>query len=248
MAVVVPCMTAATSDGARPSCPRQAVIASMIPSERSTGVVGTFVVATIRPRESRAVRSVKVPPVSIPTVIGGSRAVTRRTTEESRTGDHWSARRAVSTDQRQQGAPDEHSGPNRDRHARGVRPDPIDRLLPRARLGAHDLEQRRHRLVQDERVGPRTVPVRSPGRRRESCAEPRGRFDGITLAINLERAEDVQPALDAAVAAGGTLLKPATAADWGGVSGYFADPDGHAWEIAWNPFFPLGPDGRLDIP
>ena len=48
--------------------------------------------------------------------------------------------------------------------------------------------------------------------------------------------------------AGGTLLKPATLADWGGTSGYFADPDGHPWEVAHNPSFPIGEDGRLRIP
>lgn len=79
-------------------------------------------------------------------------------------------------------------------------------------------------------------------------AEPRARFGGITLAINVDRAEDVAPALEAAVAAGGTLLKPATVLDWGGTSGYFADPDGHPWEIAHNPDFPIGPDGRVHIP
>jgi catechol 2,3-dioxygenase-like lactoylglutathione lyase family enzyme len=79
-------------------------------------------------------------------------------------------------------------------------------------------------------------------------AEPRARFGGITLAINLDRAEDVALALEAAVAAGGMLLKPATVMDWGGTSGYFADPDGHPWEIAHNPHFPIGPDGRVHIP
>jgi hypothetical protein len=79
-------------------------------------------------------------------------------------------------------------------------------------------------------------------------AEPRVPFGGITLAINVEAAEDVQPALDAAVASGGTLLKPATVTDWGGTSGYFADSDGHPWEIAHNPFFPIGQDGRVHIP
>jgi uncharacterized protein len=79
-------------------------------------------------------------------------------------------------------------------------------------------------------------------------AEPRARFGGITLAINVDAAADVQPALDAAVAAGGTLLKPATVTDWGGTSGYFADPDGHPWEIAHNPSFPIGSDGRVHIP
>jgi uncharacterized protein len=77
---------------------------------------------------------------------------------------------------------------------------------------------------------------------------PRAPFGGITLAINVERAADVATSLDAAVAAGATLLKPATEMDWGGTSGYFADPDGHPWEIAHNPHFPLDPAGRVRIP
>ena len=49
--------------------------------------------------------------------------------------------------------------------------------------------------------------------------------------------------------AGATVLKPATLADWGGTSGYFADPDGHPWEkIAHNPAFPIDEDGRVRIP
>ena len=79
-------------------------------------------------------------------------------------------------------------------------------------------------------------------------AGPRPPFGGVTLAINLPTAEAVQPALEEAEAAGGTILKPATKADWGGVSGYFADPDGHAWEVAWNPYLPLTDDGTLQRP
>ena len=79
-------------------------------------------------------------------------------------------------------------------------------------------------------------------------AEPRARFGGITLAINVDAPEDVVSALDAAVAAGATLLKPATVMDWGGTSGYFADPDGHPWEVAHNPGFPIDEDGRVRIP
>ena len=79
-------------------------------------------------------------------------------------------------------------------------------------------------------------------------AEPRARFGGITLAINVETPEGVFAALEAAVAAGGSLLKPATAADWGGTSGYFADPDGHPWEVAHNPGFPIDADGRVRLP
>jgi uncharacterized protein len=75
----------------------------------------------------------------------------------------------------------------------------------------------------------------------------RGSFGGITLAINVERVDDVDAGLDAAVEAGGTILKPATDAPFGR-SGHFADPDGYPWEIAYNPAFPIGEDGHLTIP
>ena len=85
---------------------------------------------------------------------------------------------------------------------------------------------------------------------RDANADPRHHpgFRGVTLAINLESPEAVDQAMAAAVAAGATVQKPATAADWGGYSGYFADPDGHLWELAHNPFFPLTKEGRLDLP
>ena len=47
---------------------------------------------------------------------------------------------------------------------------------------------------------------------------------------------------------GATIVKPAYETDWGGYSGYFADPDGHHWEVAWNPFWPVREDGRIDFP
>ena len=72
-------------------------------------------------------------------------------------------------------------------------------------------------------------------------------FGGVTLAINVERAELVQPGLDTAKAAGATILKPATRAEWGGVSGYFADPDGYPWEVVWAPNSRFRPDGSLDV-
>lgn len=73
-------------------------------------------------------------------------------------------------------------------------------------------------------------------------------YRGVTLAMNVARHEDVQPTIEEAVAAGATLIKPATKAEWGGTSGYFADPDGHLWEVACNPNFERGPDGRIRIP
>ena len=48
--------------------------------------------------------------------------------------------------------------------------------------------------------------------------------------------------------AGGRIVKPAQGVFWGGHSGYFADPDGHLWEVAWNPFFTLTEEGALELP
>lgn len=66
-----------------------------------------------------------------------------------------------------------------------------------------------------------------------------GGFGGITLAQNVADKKTVDLVLAQAAKAGGVLLKSAREAEWGGYSGYFADPDGHPWEIAWNPFFTL---------
>jgi catechol 2,3-dioxygenase-like lactoylglutathione lyase family enzyme len=68
-----------------------------------------------------------------------------------------------------------------------------------------------------------------------------GGFQGIALAHNVHTREDVDQVIEQAVAAGGTLVKSAQDAVWGGYSGYFADPDGHLWEVAWNPHFWVGP-------
>ena len=74
------------------------------------------------------------------------------------------------------------------------------------------------------------------------------RFGGVTLAINLESDAAVEAAIETARSAGATVLKPAAMAIFGGLSGYFADPDGHPWEVAHNPDFPLDPEGRITIP
>lgn len=79
-------------------------------------------------------------------------------------------------------------------------------------------------------------------------SEGRPGYRGVSLSINLDDRAQVDAALDAAVAAGVTLVKPARLADWGGYSGYFADPDGHLWEVAHNPFFPIGADQRPTLP
>ena len=73
-------------------------------------------------------------------------------------------------------------------------------------------------------------------------------FGGITLAYNVRQKEEVEVVLAEAQAAGASILKPAEETDWGGYSGYFADPDGYPWEVAWNPHFPLLDDGSVELP
>ena len=67
-------------------------------------------------------------------------------------------------------------------------------------------------------------------------------FSGITLAHNVASREAVDQLLAQAVKAGARLIKPAQDVFWGGYSGYFADLDGHLWEVAWNPHFWVGPE------
>jgi len=72
-----------------------------------------------------------------------------------------------------------------------------------------------------------------------------GGFSGITLAHNVVDKTDVAPLLARAETAGGRIVKPAQDVFWGGHHGYFTDMDGHIWEIAHNPFSPLGPNGEF---
>ncbi len=67
----------------------------------------------------------------------------------------------------------------------------------------------------------------------------------FALAHNVAAREDVQPALDRLVLYGGRLLRNAGAPPHGGFRGYVADPDDHPWEIAWNPAWPISPEGHV---
>ena len=73
-------------------------------------------------------------------------------------------------------------------------------------------------------------------------------FRGMTLAWNCRSAEEVDRVLDFAVSKGGSLLKPAHTTDYGGYSGYFADPDDHPWEVVVAPGIEVGDDRRVHIP
>jgi catechol 2,3-dioxygenase-like lactoylglutathione lyase family enzyme len=79
-------------------------------------------------------------------------------------------------------------------------------------------------------------------------APPPGAFRGVTLAVNVGSAPAVDAALEAATGAGARVVKPAQATEWGGYHGYFADPDGHLWEVAHNPFWPLDERGVPQLP
>lgn len=76
----------------------------------------------------------------------------------------------------------------------------------------------------------------------------RSGFSGVSLAINLGSETEVDTALTHAAATGATILKPAEKVFWGGYSGYFADPDGYAWEVAYNPHWPLDEQGLPQLP
>ena len=89
---------------------------------------------------------------------------------------------------------------------------------------------------------------------REDLAKDQGReaaalgSGAMTLAQNFATEAEVDRAYAAALAAGGTALKAPEKVFWGGYSGYWADPDGHVWEVAMNPFWPLADDGSLTLP
>jgi len=76
----------------------------------------------------------------------------------------------------------------------------------------------------------------------DATINPKGSgFRGMTLAHVVSSKNEVNEVIDQAVAAGGKLIKQPQDVFWGGYSGYFSDPDGHLWEIAWNPHFWPGP-------
>jgi catechol 2,3-dioxygenase-like lactoylglutathione lyase family enzyme len=73
-------------------------------------------------------------------------------------------------------------------------------------------------------------------------------FSGISLAHNARSRAEVDAIFDDALRAGAEPASPPQETPWGGYSAYFADPDGHLWEIAWNPHFPLDEAGNLRLP
>lgn len=129
-------------------------------------------------------------------------------------------------------------------------------------LGVMDLERSRRfyravGYVEHARSNPQVAFMDLDGQvlalfPREALAEdaglspaPPGAGISMALARNVAAESDVAALIDTAVAAGGRLLRPPSSPPWGGVRGYFADPDGFAWEVAWNPAMELDPRGRV---
>jgi catechol 2,3-dioxygenase-like lactoylglutathione lyase family enzyme len=96
-----------------------------------------------------------------------------------------------------------------------------------ARLAVYPL----HKLAED--IGPQIKPAKG--------------FAGITLAHNVHKKEQVAEVLALAERAGGKILKPAQDVFWGGHSGYFSDPDGYCWEVAWAESFKFDEMGALVV-
>lgn len=79
-------------------------------------------------------------------------------------------------------------------------------------------------------------------------ASPAPAFRGVSLAWNAASEAEVDAIFVHAEKAGATIVKPPHKVFWGGYSGYFADPDGHLWEVAHNPFFPINAAGQIELP
>jgi predicted lactoylglutathione lyase len=71
---------------------------------------------------------------------------------------------------------------------------------------------------------------------------------GMVVAQNVASEAEVDAAMAKAVASGASILKPASKTFWGGYDGYFADPDGHVWEVAFNPHWGLDERGLIELP
>lgn len=83
----------------------------------------------------------------------------------------------------------------------------------------------------------------------DATVDPAGTgFSGITLAYNTRSKDEVDAVLYLVKSLGERIVKPAQDVFWGGYSGYFADPDGHLWEVAWNPFWTIDDAGQVILP
>jgi predicted lactoylglutathione lyase len=82
----------------------------------------------------------------------------------------------------------------------------------------------------------------------DSGVDDAGGWSGITLAHNVRSPAEVDALIDEARGAGARISREPGDTSWGGYNAAFVDPDGHAWEVAWNEGFPLGDDGSISLP
>jgi uncharacterized protein len=81
----------------------------------------------------------------------------------------------------------------------------------------------------------------------DTAVQDSGGWGGVTLAYNTRSPDEVDSVLAEAEAAGATIARPGAETFWGGYSGVFVDPEGHAWEVAHNPHWTVGPDGSVSL-
>ena len=82
----------------------------------------------------------------------------------------------------------------------------------------------------------------------DGAVDDPGGWGGVTLSQNVRSPEEVDAIMTAAAEAGATVGHPAEKTVWGGYAGVFGDPDGHTWEIAHNPFWPIDEQGGVRVP
>ena len=114
-------------------------------------------------------------------------------------------------------------------------------------LTRHAGDHRRRRLLPDGRRHSRPVSARTAPKRIPALAFAKAP-SAVYLAYNTRSDAEVDEVLAMAEKAGGRIVKPAGRAFWGGWYGYFADADGHVWEVAHNPAFPIAEDGSISLP
>lgn len=81
----------------------------------------------------------------------------------------------------------------------------------------------------------------------DTAVEDSGGWGGITLAHNVRSPNEVDEVIAQARTAGATVTREPAATPWGGYSGVFCDPDGHPWEVAHNPSWPIAVDGSITV-
>jgi catechol 2,3-dioxygenase-like lactoylglutathione lyase family enzyme len=81
----------------------------------------------------------------------------------------------------------------------------------------------------------------------DSVVQDAGGWGGVTLAYNVRSPDEADAVMAEAAAAGATVARPAAETFWGGYAGVFLDPDGHPWEVAYNPHWTLGEDGSIQL-